>query len=194
MTEARLVIAQASLPCEGEPVSGDAVIVRRTETRALIALVDALGHGHKAAVVAEQAVQALAELSLEKADAAGVMTELHERLRGTRGAAALVCIVDGMHVEVCGVGNVELRSVGAHVPVVLMPGILGVGVRQIRALSGTLAAGARLFVFSDGISRRAPFSELARVSPQTACQSLIERFRHSHDDASAVVVHYEEQP
>jgi negative regulator of sigma-B (phosphoserine phosphatase) len=189
----KLVIVHASLPCEGERLNGDTIVIRQGETRQMVAVVDALGHGPKAAAVSDRAREYLAEVDVEKLDAGAVMEGLHDALKGTRGAACMVSIVDEQRIEVCGVGNVELRCVGSSIPVVLSPGILGVSVRQIRAVAGTLKPGSRVYVFSDGISRRAPFIELSRLPLDEACQSLFSHHRHAHDDASAVLFQYEER-
>lgn len=190
-TLAQFSIAQASSPCAGESVSGDSIVVRRFEGGVLVAVVDALGHGPKAAEVAEIARGCLESLTLPPSGGvASVIEELHARLRGTRGAAAMVCLLDGPTLDGAGVGNVELRAIGAPLPIVLSPGILGVQVRQIRSFSGQLAPGSRLFVFSDGISRHAPFGALARLGVEQACETLLREHRHVHDDASVVALSY----
>ena len=195
MTWHKLAIVHGTLPCDGENANGDAIVILRGKQRCMVAIVDALGHGPTAAAVSERARDYLVaiEVDAERLDPATVMEGLHGALKGTRGAACLIGVVQDRRIEVCGVGNVELRCVGSSIPVVLMPGILGVSVRQIRALGGTLKAGSRVYVFSDGISRRAPFTELSRLSMDEACQSLLNHHRHSHDDASAVLLQYEER-
>jgi negative regulator of sigma-B (phosphoserine phosphatase) len=149
-----------------------------------------LGHGPKAAEAAGRAVRELQELPLDAAarGVLGIVDALHDALRGSRGAAAMICRIDGDQIEGCGVGNVELRCTGTRIPVVLSPGILGVGRVRLRTFSGRLSRGCRLFLFSDGISRRAPFLELANVPADQACRQLIERYRRGYDDASVLVV------
>ena len=126
--------------------------------------------------------------SFPELDAVGVMRGLHSALRGTRGACATICLIRGTALEGCGVGNVEMRCVGVSVPVVLTPGIVGVQLRKPRGFAGVLPPRAWCFLFSDGVSRRAPFAELAKLTPQDACQFLMRKHRHSHDDASVVVL------
>ena len=190
--KASLLIASASLPKEGESLSGDRVVVRRFAEGALVAVVDVLGHGPKASEVAELATHYLDRVdSPPRFGASRIIDGLHGALKGTRGAAAMVCVVQGESIEGCGVGNVELRAVGVVMPVVLTPGILGAKVREYRAFSGRLSPGAHLFLFSDGISRHSPFHKLARLGVERACQTLIADHRHAHDDASAVVLAYE---
>jgi negative regulator of sigma-B (phosphoserine phosphatase) len=185
-----LVIAHQSRPKSGETANGDAIVVKRYPDGALVAIVDALGHGPRAEAVAKQAHDHIMETyaAFPEEDAVGVMKRLHSALRGTRGACATICLIRGRALEACGVGNVEMRCVGVSVPVVLTPGIVGVQLRNPRAFSGALPPSARCFLFSDGVSRRAPFSELSKLSPLDACQALMRKHRHSHDDASVIVV------
>jgi len=185
-----VVIAHQSKPKSGETANGDAVVIKTYSNGAMVAIVDALGHGPGAETVAKLAHAHISETyaAFPEDDAVGVMRGLHSALRGTRGACATICLIRGRALEACGVGNVEMRCIGASVPVVLTPGIVGVQLRKPRAFSGVLGPDAWCFMFSDGISRRAPFAQLARLTPQDACQSLMRTHRHSHDDASVIVV------
>ncbi|HEY1633585.1 MAG TPA: hypothetical protein VGF64_02425, partial [Acidimicrobiales bacterium] len=53
--------AVAARPFPGESVSGDQSVVRVSETEALLAVIDGLGHGPEAATAAEHAVDVLRE-------------------------------------------------------------------------------------------------------------------------------------
>jgi len=190
-----VVIAHESRPKRGESANGDLVVVERHPSGILVAIVDALGHGPRAEAVAKLATDYFAGVAAGFAgcDAEGLMGGLHAALRGTRGAAATLCVIRGARLEACGVGNVEMRCVGASIPVTLCPGIVGVQLRKLRSFSGTLVPKARCFLFSDGVSRRAPFAELSRLSPKVACSRLILQHRHEHDDASVALVAVEER-
>jgi len=185
-----LVIAHQTKPRSGETSNGDAVVVMSYADGVLVAIIDALGHGPRAEEVAKLAYDHITETyaAFPEEDVVGVMRRLHSALRGTRGACATICLIRGTALSACGVGNVEMRCVGASVPVVLTPGIVGVQLRRPRAFGGVLPPSARCFLFSDGVSRRAPFAELAKLTPHDACQSLMRTHRHSHDDASVIVV------
>jgi phosphoserine phosphatase RsbX len=185
-----VVIAHQSRPKSGETSNGDAVVVTRYEGGVLVAIVDALGHGPRAEAVAKLAHDHIIGTypAFPEEGVVDVMRGLHSALRGTRGACATLCLIRGRALEACGVGNVEMRCIGASVPVVLTPGIVGVQLRHPRAFSGVLPPSAWCFLFSDGISRRAPFAELSKLTPHDACQSLMRKHRHSHDDASVIVV------
>jgi negative regulator of sigma-B (phosphoserine phosphatase) len=182
--------AHASIPKEGERSCGDTVVVRVEQGVALLAVIDALGHGAHAAVVADRGREFLAAAPLDR-DVRTLTEGLHEALRGTRGAAAMCCLVRGDQIEGCGVGNVELRALKSRVPVILTPGVVGVQMTRLRVFAGTLIPGARLCLFSDGISPRMDLERVERLAAEPACQTLVERYRRSHDDATLLIADLE---
>jgi negative regulator of sigma-B (phosphoserine phosphatase) len=182
----RLVCEHLSIPKAGEDVSGDAALVRHTDRRSLIAVIDALGHGPLAASVAKTAIEHLAAAKFD-AGVRALIDDLHLALRGSRGAAAMLCIVEGERIEGCGVGNVDLRTYGSRVPVVLTPGVLGRTLNRVRVFSGTLAAGDRLLFFTDGITSRFDVEPILRMPAREACREFVNRYRRSHDDATVLI-------
>jgi negative regulator of sigma-B (phosphoserine phosphatase) len=187
----RITTEHITRPCDGHDRSGDVVVVRVTEAAALIAVIDALGHGPKAADIAELAARQLLATPLDE-EMMRTMARLHEALHGTRGAAAMVAVLRGGAIEGCGVGNVELRSLGGSVPVVQSPGILGVRVRRYNVFSARLEPGTRLVLFSDGISAHVQVAQTEQMEPREACESIFRGYRRAHDDASVLVVDVEE--
>ena len=188
----KLAIAHQTAPCSGEISSGDAAVIRDEDDVTMLALVDVLGHGPEAAQVAAIAVRYLSSAPL--ATAAGVMVGLHDALRGTRGAAAAVCLLRDDRLDGCGVGNVEVRVLGSPVAILLTPGIVGQRMHRLREFSGRLATGDRLVCFSDGIQSQTPFSELRRLPPKEACTIIMKNHRRSYDDATVVVADVESDP
>ena len=71
-------------PCRGERVSGDIVVVEERGSHVFVAVIDALGHGPAAHIIADRAARFLKRAL--KTDLAQTMHELHESLRGTDGA------------------------------------------------------------------------------------------------------------
>lgn len=186
----KLSLFHVSLPKEGEIHCGDAVITRVEPEATLLVVIDALGHGPQAAVVADKGRAFLEQVPLTR-DVRGITEGLHEALRGTRGAAAMCCLIKRGRLEGCGVGNVELRSPVARVPVVLTPGILGVSLQRTRVFEAGLAAGARLLLFSDGLSPRMDLDGHEKLNTESACKILMHRYRRSHDDATLLVADIE---
>lgn len=178
-------IAFLSQPADGEIACGDAIVVRRDAAVTLVAVVDVLGHGPEAGRVAQQAVRFLETVVITRAQA--VVHGLHDALRGTRGAAVAVCVLRGLDLDACGVGNVETRVLGSRVPVVSTPGIVGSRVGALRESTGRLAVGDRLVCWSDGISSRIELDTLRHLAPPEACARIMSQHRRRHDDASVVV-------
>jgi phosphoserine phosphatase RsbX len=172
-------------PASGESLSGDAVLVRHDADASMIAVIDVLGHGPEAAMVAAMALRHLGAAPIGRASA--LMASLHDALRGTRGAAASICVVRGLKIDGCGVGNVEIRVLGTSMGVLLTPGIVGQRLHRLREFDGTLAAGDRLVLFSDGISAQVPLAATRAQTPSTACAEIMERYRRSYDDATILV-------
>jgi phosphoserine phosphatase RsbX len=181
-----------TLPREGEQENGDAVVVRRGDDGVLLAVVDALGHGALAAAAAAAAVAYLDVAPVHRGITT-ILEGLHARLRGTRGAAAMVLILSNGGLVGCGVGNVEMRSTKRRVPVVLSPGVLGSSLGRLHLFEAPLSAGDRLVVFSDGIAGRFE-DELSRELPGLeTCSAIMDRHRRPHDDATVLVTDIEAQ-
>jgi negative regulator of sigma-B (phosphoserine phosphatase) len=186
----KLSVEHLVVPKEGEEQSGDAVFVRVSDGGGVFAVIDALGHGERAAQAAAVALAVLRDAPVSWG--AGVLVEqLHLRLRGTRGAAAMICVVREGRIEGCSVGNVELISVGTRIPWVPSPGILGASLRRIRLFESQLNTGDRLVLLSDGVSPRVDPTQLRGFSASEACRTLMTRYRRPHDDATVLVADIE---
>lgn len=179
-------VAHISLPKVGEHVNGDAVVVRGTVTDHLFAVIDGLGHGPIAAEAANAARSVLqtADFGVSVLE---LMHAVHAKLRGTRGAAATICVVRGQKLEACAVGNVLLTSVNMSIPLVLSAGVLGARVPKFRVCQVDLQPHVRLALFSDGISTKFRLDESRRLHPRDACKLAIERHRKNQDDATILI-------
>lgn len=179
--------AHESLPMPGERQNGDAVLVRHSHSgETLLAVIDGLGHGPDAARAARAAIDSLSILPV----GTGVhdaMQEVHQALRGTRGAAGTVCIIKQHQLEICAVGNVALMCTGVSVPLVLSPGVLGHQVSRFRVGSCQVPSGARLALLSDGISLRFRLEEFRGLDAAAACREIMSRHRRKEDDATVLL-------
>jgi len=168
-------------------MNGDATLVRRCADRTMFAVIDALGHGPVASTVAQLAVA-----TLERTEPDGSVTELmltlDRALKRTRGAAALLGWLTADEARCCAVGNVDLRTLGFRLPVMLTPGVLGAGVRKLHGFSGKLARGDRLIVFSDGVSGRFSAEETRDLPLDLAAESILERYGRYTDDATVLAL------
>ena len=173
-------------PRTGESANGDAVVVRQHGSAVLVALIDALGHGPRAADVARASTEWLATAAPD-AGVPALVEGLHKRLQGSRGAAALVFVVTTRGIEACSVGNVELRSLTGKLPFVLTPGVLGVRLRAPK-ICASPPLSDRFVLHSDGISGRFDLRGTRSHSPTELATHIFGAHRHSHDDATVVVL------
>jgi negative regulator of sigma-B (phosphoserine phosphatase) len=181
-----LAIDYRTLATRNAADNGDGVCVRQDAEVSVLMVVDGLGHGPLAAAAATAATEYMDKMTLDRGIET-IISGLDGALRGTRGAAAMVCRIEGGELAGCGIGNVELRTLGADLPIVLTPGILGRGVNDPRIFRGTLRTGARLIVFSDGISGKFAANDFRTMERKLVVDTLIARYRRDHDDASVLV-------
>lgn len=186
----KLSVEYVVVPKDGERVSGDAVFVRPNQGGYLLAVIDALGHGERAAATSEVALQALAEAP-EDEGVRALVDRVHARLRGTRGAAGMICRFDDGRLQGCGVGNIELASQGTRVQWLQSPGILGASLGKARIFDAQLAPGDRIVMFSDGVSPRFDLSQFRGLKAAEACRALMSRHRRSHDDSTVLIADIE---
>ncbi len=185
-------VAHQSLPKQGELRNGDLPLHRADdEGRHLLAVIDALGHGPGAAEVSEKIGEFLAGVPLDRS-LLDIMQGAHRAVGGLRGAAMTLCLLRSGKLEACGVGNVELRSGGLNLPLLLSPGILGVRVAKFRCCEVDVRSNGRLALFSDGISTRLRLDALSDTSPEHACGEIMNQYRRDHDDATILVADLEQ--
>src|SRR5258706_4579589 len=105
--------AIAGSTLSGEIESGDTCVVGTWPDRALVAVVDGLGHGREAAVAARCAATVLAER--DDPSVIGLMRRCHAAMAATRGAAMSLAILNRADDAMIwlGVGNVEAVLVRA---------------------------------------------------------------------------------
>lgn len=187
----KVVAAHQTAPMVGEIANGDRAVFRTDDQqRAIFAVIDGLGHGPEAAMASQAASDRLAGISLGSS-VLTIMEGLHEALRGSRGAAATVCVLRGDELEVCAVGNVELRTFDVRVPLVFSAGIVGVRIQKYHTCRARLTGRGRLVLFSDGISLRTPLEDVRSMAPAVACAEVMRKYRRKEDDATVLIADLE---
>jgi phosphoserine phosphatase RsbX len=182
-----ITASHLSLPMPGEMQNGDAALIRQSATGdTILAVIDGLGHGPDAALASRKAIEALTLMPLHTG-VLEAMQEIHQELRGTRGAAGTLCIIRGFRLEICAVGNVALMCTSCSIPLVLSPGVLGHQVGRFRVGACQVAPGARLALLSDGISTRFRLEEYKHLEAEPSCREIMSRYRRKEDDASVLV-------
>jgi serine phosphatase RsbU (regulator of sigma subunit) len=186
----------ASLPLPGEIESGDRCVVAPFDAGALVAVIDALGHGPEAAHAAEVAAKVLEGDAREKPNA--LFHRCHELMRSTRGAAISAAFFDWPHGTMTwlGIGNVMgvvVRADSEANPrikqMVVHGGVVGYQLRDMRPLVVEVAPGDVLILATDGVRR--DFTEIlpAALKPQLLADRILREYATRIDDALVLVFH-----
>ena len=195
MTPSLIEIGQAQATRAGERETGDRCVFWQAGQRALVAVIDGVGHGREAA---EAAAVAAEVLEAHRDESLGVMLKLcHEKLVATRGAAITLTLFDG--------GDGTLRWVGAgNVAAMLLhtepsgntrkselfvrSGVAGVHLPSTEVSSTALARGDLVVLATDGL-RPAFMDRVDRLArPQPLAERLLAEYATHSDDALVVVV------
>ena len=189
----------AERPFGGAAPSGDAPILALHPSGILVGAADGLGHGPEAAAAVNELVEACA--SHAGSAVTSVISQCHEALRGTRGAAVSLAAFDhGRHrAEWAGVGNVEAVLVPAREGqkrAYLIPGngVVGYRMPQPKATALPIEAGDVLIFATDGISDRFAEIQPASLPAQELADFILDHYGKPDDDALAVVVRYRGWP
>ena len=182
-------------PCVGETVSGDSAVVVESDNLVFLGIVDVLGHGPEAYPTARQAQNFLREHWT--ADVVSTMMGLHEDLRGTRGAAAGLGIIDlsNGRLSYCAVGNIVARKVGTRsMHLGTTEGIVGQSIKRLSAGTTYMEASDLLLLYSDGIPDRFSLDELVELRSRDAwaiARHLVREYGRTFDDATCIALRYE---
>jgi negative regulator of sigma-B (phosphoserine phosphatase) len=187
-----LDVAVAWRPCAGELACGDQELRSVRDDRAVLAVVDGLGHGRAAAAVAAEAVAAVAgavDLSLEQ-----MFARCHARLARGRGVVMSIVTVDRElgRLRWAGVGNVDaclVHADGSRARLLALGGILGHTLPRLHVGDLRFAPGDLLVVVTDGIVHT--FVDTVTAMRTAATQAIADLLVASHsrpdDDALALV-------
>lgn len=176
----------------GEAHSGDAIAYRTiTPERFTVCVVDGLGHGRRAAEIADQAIAAFD--AVEDPEPESIVRALHEALRGARGAVVGVATFSGEDVRICTLGNIDVFVLGAErdTRIAATHGTAGSALRRLK--TDTIAFGADdvCVLHSDGVRQiREPRSfpgVIARRASTIAALYYRDHERRT-DDASIAVI------
>jgi len=179
--------------------SGDQYVVRLFPDRVVVAVIDGLGHGNKAAEAALAAVQSLQTNTLPSV--IPLIKRCHEDLLRTRGAVMSLASFHPAEDTLTwlGVGNVEgllCRANGSQSRerLLLAGGVVGYRLPTLRAVVHPIAPGDTLIFVTDGI--RSSFSDdlPLKQSPQAIADHILAQHRRGTDDALVLVARYIGQP
>jgi len=181
-------------PCMGERLSGDAVFFQPLEHGLFAAIIDVLGHGPDAHELTH-VIHAFLKRHATS-DVVSLMTRLHQRLKGTRGAAVGLCAIDSAAgtIEYVGIGNTSLRRFGeSETRLVSKDGVVGQNMRTPLLQSLNLESGDVIVLYTDGVSDRFTAAEYPSVlhhAPKDAVRVILDRFGKDHDDSACIAIRY----
>jgi anti-sigma regulatory factor (Ser/Thr protein kinase) len=186
-------VGAVSVPYPGEHVCGDGFAVAQDEGRAIVLVVDGLGHGPVAATAAARAAELFASHS--RLAPVELMQRLHDGLRSTRGAAAALAEVDARRglVRFCGVGNIAatILAGGATRSLVSHHGTLGHQARKIAEFQYPWTADSQLILNSDGLVSNwtlGRYPGLADRAASLIAAILYRDCRRQRDDVTVLVL------
>ncbi|NVK16110.1 MAG: SpoIIE family protein phosphatase [Rhodobacteraceae bacterium] len=191
---ARIDWAVAQAPKSGCTACGDGYLLRRDGGRLLVALADGVGSGPQARDAASACLEELAAGAVR--GVAELFEAAHGRLRGTRGAALAVAVIDPDQevVEWAALGDVEgiicqIQPGSAESAAIMQKGgTLGVHFPGVFCQSQKFPRQHVLIFASDGVSRQFRSAlPRAQIPPQEWAASCLGEYGREHDDRTILI-------
>jgi anti-sigma regulatory factor (Ser/Thr protein kinase) len=177
------------------PVNGDAFVIKRWGSSALVSVIDGVGHGpyaHRAAQTARHYIETHYDQPLD-----AIFRGVGRVCRATRGVVMALVRFDwrarAIRFSVASVGNIEVRLLGGQgrENFILRRGIVGGQAPSPRVTEHAWELGRVLVLHSDGVSSHwgpGDFPDLERQSATTLARRLVRTYAKAQDDATVVVV------
>ena len=183
----------ASRAHPGMRLNGDAFVIKRWDERALVAVIDGLGHGqyaHRASQKAREYVERHVDQDLTR-----MFRGVGRACRATRGTVMAVARFDWDAGELTfgTVGDVAARVFQSREPIHfrIRRGILGGRAPNPVVTHHAWDPANVLVLHSDGLTSRwrwTDFSDLAQATATVAARKLLRALAKENDDATVVVV------
>ncbi|MGA1871206.1 MAG: ATP-binding protein [bacterium] len=184
--------AVMSRPKHGETYNGDRAFLHYFEGKTIVALIDGVGHGKYSEEAAREADLYLMDnyqKSLER-----IITEMHMKLRKTRGVVISIALIDDAHktMEYVGIGNILTRVVKSPVPVspANYNGIVGATLQSFKCFTHPWSQGNVIIMTSDGISDKYDLTKypgLIIKHPVIIANIILRDYGRASDDATVIV-------
>jgi negative regulator of sigma-B (phosphoserine phosphatase) len=187
-------------PKVGQSVCGDAVFIHDGQNQnsgqeqVLVAVIDGLGAGEKAAEASSRAVDCIVN-NLD-APLTALVTQCHHAVQGSRGVVMTVMRVElaAGRVSFVGVGNVGVRSFSvAQAQPFSRNGIVGFRLPTLKEFSYNYVPGDLFVLFSDGVSNHFVLDDRYlspidfRDDAQGLAEAIVARYGRADDDVTVVV-------
>ena len=183
-------VGAVSRPMMGFEANGDAYLHLEAEGLSLVAVIDGLGHGAKAAEASMRARKYVESHSWE--DLSELFRGCHAEIRGTRGVCMGIFQLDRKAGKIgyCGVGNIAAWILGeTSRRMTSVSGVVGHTMEGLLRLEHLYDGEAVLMLHTDGVSHRfsLPSPNAVRDNPQRAAEEILERWGKKTDDATVVI-------
>lgn len=193
---ARIDSAAIVRPMFGQSVSGDDAFVIEVKPGFLAVIIDVLGHGEQAnALAASIHGYVVDHASSSPSD---LLLQVHRHCRGSRGAAVGFCFIDASSgsLRFAGVGNITFRRFGSlESRLVSRDGVVGGTMRTPVDEKLQVSNGDVVVLHTDGVASHFEAAAYPRIlldPPRLVAATILHRFGKSHDDASCLVLRYEQ--
>lgn len=185
-------VGSICLPKADEKYNGDAWAYKQKNDLILTLLVDGLGHGPAASQAAQKAKEVFNKSTIKSP--AALIEEIHNALKGTRGAAISITKIEPRNKQItyAGIGNLSalIISPDRHRSLVSHYGIVGYSIRKIQELNDYFERNDLLVLHSDGISNRwdlDSYPNLVEHHPKIIAGTLYRDFHHDQDDSTIII-------
>mgnify|MGYP003393809520 CR=1 FL=1 len=186
-----MTVGAVTHPIKGEVFCGDAWCLRETSQGFIVIFSDGLGHGILAQEAALKSVEMIYEFLPETLER--LLKDMHENLRGTRGAAVFIAELVGDNLTFVGAGNIRtvLHGPDSQKTLISQNGTVGVRISTTRIMNQAWSDGSLLILHSDGIKSRWDLSlhpGLFRKHPSIIAGLIMRDYARDNDDAAVVVI------
>lgn len=176
-----------------QAVNGDAFILEKGSERALVGVVDGLGHGKLACQAAQAASLYVKSHHDQPLDS--IFCGADRACRGTNGVVMALARFDWARgrLTFASLGNVECRVFGSAKPLnfVVRRGVVGLGGPGPAITEHEWGPGKVMVLHSDGVQSRwrwEDFLHLHALPANALAEQLLHRLARDDDDATVVVV------
>lgn len=187
----RYRVGAVNLPMKGETLSGDGWCVRQDANQITAIVTDGLGHGPLAHAAATEALEEFnRNTNFALLDA---FTAIHNRLRGTRGAALFLAEWRDKKIEYAAVGNIRaiVQTSLSIRSLLSQNGTAGLKIPRVRVSSHDIGEENLFIIHSDGITSRWDFTKnpgLVNCHPSIIAALIYRDFSRGNDDLTIVVI------
>jgi|LGVF01.1.fsa_nt_gb serine phosphatase RsbU (regulator of sigma subunit) len=183
-------IATIKHALDNAPHCGDECSYWEEDTKAILCIVDGLGHGKDAEIAAKAAVNYIAchlSESLQE-----IFTGCDRELRGTRGAAMGIAVIDEEKDELtyAGIGNTRVIIISSKTFHLGSDyGITGGGFKKLTPETLAIGKGTLVIMFTDGVEELVDLScyDLISGDVHELAEKIITDWRIQRDDAAVMV-------